>query len=80
MENYNLGGQVWMMNIDNIHTMRASLKGVGKLVHGDSAGSSAKNWLSNMEKTQWIFHVSQVEGKMKACRKERKNMKGGRKD
>ena len=61
MDNYNLGGHIWHMSIDNIHSMRASWKSLAKLVHGDSAGSSVKNWLSNIEKTNWIFHVSQVD-------------------
>jgi len=45
------------MGIDNIHTMRDSLRGLYKLCLGSQ---SDRKWLSNLEYTRWFDHLNSV--------------------
>ncbi|KDO25187.1 hypothetical protein SPRG_20770 [Saprolegnia parasitica CBS 223.65] len=48
------------MNIENIHSMRDSIRRLFELVKGEVRGSERANWLSSLESTRWLEHVRSV--------------------
>ncbi|OQS03516.1 myotubularin, partial [Thraustotheca clavata] len=48
------------MNIENIHSMRDSIRRLFDLIKGEVRGSERSNWLSSLESTRWLEHVRSV--------------------
>ncbi|RHY48247.1 hypothetical protein DYB38_010121 [Aphanomyces astaci] len=48
------------MNIENIHSMRDSIRRLFDLVKGEIRGVEKANWLSCLEGTRWLEHVRSV--------------------
>ncbi|KAG9406972.1 hypothetical protein AC1031_001606 [Aphanomyces cochlioides] len=48
------------MNIENIHSMRDSIRRLFELVKGEVRGSEKSNWLSCLEGTRWLEHVRSI--------------------
>ncbi|OQR94323.1 myotubularin-like protein [Achlya hypogyna] len=48
------------MNIENIHSMRDSIRRLFELVKGEVRGSERANWLSSLESTRWLEHVRSI--------------------
>lgn len=56
VENY-AHSRVVFMNVDNIHTMRDSLKTVFDLLR---TGKGDNRWLSSLDSTRWLEHLRLV--------------------
>ncbi|ETV99936.1 hypothetical protein, variant 1 [Aphanomyces invadans] len=48
------------MNIENIHSMRDSIRRLYDLIKGEIRGSEKSNWLSCLEGTRWLEHVRSI--------------------